>query len=462
MKSRLPLVICCLLTTLLVGIWLGQSLPPQQEVHEEIVERSTVSPFNSDGWHLAMGQQTGPAAILSTNPPTQQQTIFDSAVQPAISELRESAANQSEPDIAYFPEVIVGAASETVAEPIDPSPRLPDSGSPRRETPLTKDNDAVWKSELSDLPPEHAAEILSLRQQLGSVASESLGISFPELSDADASRPGLFPALAEGEARPIPIAGAFPDDTLAIHASARNESEQTNKLRQAAERNYAENIANARTPGYKRRQFVLLNVPVSNPVQLDSDENVPGPDGVETVSADDSPNTKTATVQWLSRLDLRQGELTPTANPRDIAIAGQGWLQIKRDDQAEFVRTGMLGFDDERRLGIRTGAGLLPIIPELKLPVSEQRLIIAESGEVYSDSADGSEKPVARLTAFNFRNASALKRTSAGTYTATTESGPPLMSRPNSSRFLQSVLEASNVDGDSELAEMSHLIEIAR
>jgi hypothetical protein len=64
MKSRLPVVGCCLLTTLLIGMWLGQLLPLNREVDEEIAERSSVSPFNSDGWQLASGQDSGPVATL--------------------------------------------------------------------------------------------------------------------------------------------------------------------------------------------------------------------------------------------------------------------------------------------------------------------------------------------------------------------------------------------------------------
>jgi flagellar basal body rod protein FlgG len=460
MKSRLPVVACCLLTTLLIGIWLGQSLLSEREVHEEIVERSTVSPFNSDGWQLASGQEFGPSATLRTESPFERSPFSNHPGSgPFGSEPVEPSETPVGPDVAYFPEVITEAAGATDSLSFAPV-RKAHSEEPSPAT-LSDEDAAVWNAELKDLPADQADDILRLRQQLGSVASESLGLSFPEMpAVANVDPPGLFPELAAGDARPIPLNLPSDTESQVVRAAATKKLSARNRLLAEAESVVAENMANAKTPGYKRRQIVLLNVPDSDPLLPEPDENGLGQDGVETVSADDAPGTKIATVQWLNRLDLRQGELTPTANPRDIALAGQGWLQIKHGDQAEFVRTGMLGFDNEGRLGIRTGAGLLPIVPELKLPVSEQRLLIAESGDVYADTPDGSEKLVARLTAFDFRDASALKRTSAGTYAATSESGPPLKLRPDSSRFLQAVLEASNVNRDSELAELIHLKEI--
>lgn len=466
MKSRLTLVICCLLTTLLVGIWLGQKIPSGPD---EAVDRSTVSPFNSNGWQLASGRQTGPAATLATERPFERAPLADPAVYHAGGDDRQAEKHHDEPDIAYFPEVIVETAGETAADSRNAPSPLPTNESPKGAATLSKTDDAVWKAELSDLPPAQAEEILRLREQLGSVASESLGLSFPEISDTDAEPPGLFPLLAEGEARPIPAIGTFPADTHIAHAAAVEESPQAKKLRQEAERNYAENIANAKTPGYKRREIVLLNVPVAEPLEPTNEPAKAVHAGAETSDAalKTVAQTEKQLTPWLSRLDLKQGELTPTSNPLDIAIGGHGWFKVERNGEEEFVRTGMLGFDVDGRLGIHTAAGLLPIIPKLELPSDQQRLIIAETGEVYSEKAFNAETGtglppfVTKLVLFDFRNASALNRTPVGTYAATNESGDALTAYPNSARFLQAVLEESNVDGETEIADAVHLRETA-
>jgi flagellar basal body rod protein FlgG len=467
MKSRLPLVVCCLLTTLLVGVWLGQKIPSGAD---EAVERSTVSPFNSDGWQLARGQQSGPAATLATERPFGRAPLSDPAVHQAAGEDRQAEKHHDEPDIAYFPEVIVETAGETAADSSDAPSPLPADESPKGAATLSKTDDAVWKAELSDLPPEQAEEILRLRQQLGSVASESLGLSFPEIPDTVTEPPGLFPLLAEGEARPIPAVGPILADAHIAHAAAAvEEAPLAKKLRREAERNYAENIANAETPGYKRRQIVLLNVSVTEPIEATNEPGKAVHAGSETSDAalKAVSHAENDFTPWLSRLDLQQGELTPTSNPLDIAIGGHGWFKVERNGSEEFVRTGMLGFDGEGQLGIHTAAGLLPIIPKLQLPSDQQRIIIAETGEVYAEktlaaeNATGVPPFVTKLVLFDFRNASALKRTPVGTYAATNESGEALTAYPNSARFLQAVLEASNVDREKEIADAGHLRETA-
>jgi len=465
MKSRLPVVGGCLLTSLLVGIWLGQSLPLKHEVNEEIVDRSTVSPFNSNGWQLASGQKFGPPATLETEFPFAMSLFSNQAASsPFRSELVESDAQPVEPDVAYFPEAITGVAGETDSHPSAPVRKSHSEESSRATATLSKEGTSVWRAELKNLPPEQAEEILNLRRQLGSVAAESLGLSFPEMpSVEDVEPPGLFPELAAGDARPIPIAGAFPEDVPVVQASAAKESPLAKQLREEAERVYAENDANQRTIGFKRTQIVLLNVSIST-VNADASSTDVQTSAEAIPTVGDEPASKqsqSSAVCWLTRLDLRPGGMKRTGNPLDLMINGPGWLQVERNGRHEFVRSGMLGFRDDGRLGIHTGVGLLSIVPAIQFPIERQRIVIAESGEIYSETVDGHEKLDSQLVAVNFRDASALKRTSAGTYTVTDDSGPALDTRPGFVTFLQAVLEESNVDIDSEITDVRRLKAIA-
>jgi len=463
MKSRLPVVGCCLLTTLLIGIWLGQFLPLKHEVDEEIVDRLTVSPFNSDGWQLASGQEFGPSATLRMESPFERSPFSNHpASRPFHSEPLEPDETPAGPDVAYFPEVITEASGET--DPQSSTPVRKAHSEESSPATLSKDDADVWNAQLKDLPPEQAEEILNLRRQLGSVASESLGLSFPEMPNVeDADPPGLFPELAASDARPIPIVGAFPEDSLVIHASEANESPLAKQLREEAERVYAENDANQKTIGFKRTQIILLNVSISALADDASSTDEPtNAEAIPTVGDEAaSKQSQSSAVHWLTRLDLRPGEMKRTGNPLDLMINGPGWLQVERNGRHEFVRSGMLGFRDDGRLGIHTGAGLLPIVPAIQFPIERQRIVIAESGEIYSETADGQEKLDSKLVSVNFRDGSALKRTSAGTYAATDDSGPALDTRPGFVTFLQAVLEESNVDIDTELADAMRLKEIA-
>ena len=465
MKSRLPVVGGCLLTTLLVGIWLGQSLPLQHDVNEEIVNRSTVSPFNSDGWPLASGQEFGPSATLKTDVPFERSLFLNQAVSsPFRSEPVASDSQSVGPDVAYFPEAITGVAGGTDHQSSASVRKVHSEDSSRAMAPPSEEGAAVWSEELKNLPPEQAEEILNLRRQLGSVASESLGLSFPEMpSVEDVDSPGLFPELAVGDARPIPIAGAFPEDAPVVQASAAKESPLAKQLREEAERVFAENDANQRTIGFKRTQIVLLNVSISTVnVDASSTDVLTRVEAIPTEGDEAaSKQSQSSAVYWLTRLDLRPGGMKRTGNPLDLMINGPGWLQVERNGRHEFVRSGMLGFRDDGRLGIHTGVGLLPIVPAIQFPIERPRIVIAESGEIYSETADGHEKLDSQLVSVNFRDASALNRTTAGTYTATDDSGPALDTRSGFVTFLQAVLEESNVDIDTEIADVMRLKAIA-
>lgn len=465
MKSRLPVVGCCLLTTLLIGVWLGQSLPLGREVNTEVVERSTVSPFNSDGWQLASGQNSGPAATVQTGAPIESAPFSGhAAASPFRSEPTEAEETPVGPDIAYFPEVITEAAGETATESSATVEEAhAEKNSPPAKT-LSKEDAGVWNAELKDLPANQAAEILSLRQQLGTVASESFGVSFPEISAPEkVEPPGLFPELAAGDALPIPIDLPSTADSQVMLVNADDEPAIARKLREEAERVYRESQANQKTIGFKRTQIVLLNVSTTAPADdSGSTEKPAGESTIQTVGDASGPkHEQTPAAHWLTRLDLRPGGMRQTGNPLDLMINGPGWLQVERNGRHEFVRSGMLGFRDDGRLGIHTGAGLLPIVPAIQFPVERQRIVIAETGEIYSETAAGHEKVDGQLVSVNFRDASTLKRTSAGTYAATNDSGPPLDARPGFATFLQAVLEESNVDIEAEIANAARLKAIA-
>ncbi|MDA0807417.1 MAG: hypothetical protein O2983_07570 [Planctomycetota bacterium] len=465
MKSRLPVVGCCLLTTLLVGIWLGQSLPLNRQVDEVAVKRPTVSPFSSDGWQLASGQEFGPAATLAPESPFERGEFSGHpASSPFLGEPGEAPEKPAGPDVAYFPEALTETTVVTGIESSNAVEKAHADESSRPAATLSSDDAAIWNAELKDLPANQAAEILALRKQLGSVASESLGYAFPEIQTSpNAEPPGLFPELAAGDARPIPVNVPSTNDSQILLIGADDESPIAKRLREETDRVYLENHANQKTIGYKRTQIILLNVSTSAEAVDSSRTDKPMGRTASQAGGNDSGSEEASSpaAHWLTRLDLRPGEMRQTGNPLDLMINGPGWLQVERNGRHEFVRSGMLGFSDDGRLGIHTGAGLLLIVPAVQFPVERQRIVIADSGEIYSETAAGQEKVDGQLVAVNFRDASALKRTPAGTYAATDDSGPALNTRPGFAVFLQAALEESNVDLETEFADTTRLKTIA-
>jgi hypothetical protein len=395
MKSRWPLIVSCLLTTLLIGIWLGQLTHSDSFA---VPEREVVSQLSENDWPLASGQESGPSAALHAPPVADTSPLAEAVAGPASNTRIVSPDLSDEPDVAYFPRAIQSVAGEASVRPVSQPARLTATSA----TPLSEAAAAVWDSELQDLPADQAEEILNLRRQLGSVASEALGLTPSINSDRDVATPRLFPLTAEREARPIPLpasATLAPEITLAS-AGPKLESAIAKKLYSEAIRNFRENSANLKTLGFKRQQIILLHVSIADsttaPRHLDEDAQAsprtipssqPADDPAPTVvtqSTADPKTTATEPVGWISRLDLRQGELIPTSNPLDFAIEGRGWISVERagQRQQEFVRTGMLGFDTEGRLGIRSGAELLLIVPAVRLPRNQYQFVLTESGDI--------------------------------------------------------------------------------
>ncbi|MDA1164032.1 MAG: hypothetical protein O3B13_13080 [Planctomycetota bacterium] len=462
-----------LLTTLLIGIWLGQLIPSDSLA---VSEREIVSQLSGNGWPLASGQESGPSAALQSPPVTDASALAEAVAEPSINTRIASPELSDEPDVAYFPRAIQGVAGEASVRPV-PQHARPVATS---TTPLSEEEAAVWNSELQDLPADQAEEILNLRRQLGSVASEAPGLTPSIDSDPDVAPPRLFPLIGEREARPIPLPVSTTSDPELALVSAEPKFKSTigKKLYSEAIRNFRENSANLKTPGFKRRQIVLLHVSITDsptaPLHLNEDSQASAGAISPSQPADETDDlaptavaeptaglktTSTEPVGWISRLDLSQGELIPTSNPLDFAIEGRGWISVERAGQRlqEFVRTGMLAFDSEGRLGIRSGAGLLLIVPAVRLPTDQYQFILTESGEICIETAASQQQSIAQLVAVEFRDASALKRTPIGTYASTDESGPPIPARPASVRILQSVLEGSNVNRKQELADVDYV-----
>ena len=112
----------------------------------------------------------------------------------------------------------------------------------------------------------------------------------------------------------------------------------------------ASNLANAATAGYRaeREYFrsVLLD-PRGGDSQLGGTVNNYG-------------------VLGGDHLDLAQGVLTPTGNPLDLAIEGQGFFAVQTSNGIRYTRDGSFHRTRDGRLVTATGE---PVLSTLKLPI---------------------------------------------------------------------------------------------
>ena len=157
-----------------------------------------------------------------------------------------------------------------------------------------------------------------------------------------------------------------------------------------------------------------------------------------------------------SYLDARQGAMTTTGNPLDLALTGPGWLAFETaDGRTGYGRDGNLGLDADGNVVNASGARLLdPDGAPIVLPPDAGAIEIAPDGTI--SSAEGG--PLARIGMFDLESPDALDRIGAGLLSA--PGGAAAEARPaEGTTVLQGVVEGSNVE---PVLEMVGLLEIQR
>ena len=182
----------------------------------------------------------------------------------------------------------------------------------------------------------------------------------------------------------------------------------------------ASNLANAGTAGYRAERDYFRSA-IMGPEALDSQLNA---------------TVNDFGVLGGSRLDLGQGALTPTGNPLDLAIEGDGFFAIQTRQGIRYTRDG--GFERAQDGTLATLAGE-PVLDgkdqPIRIPAGE--IVVGADGAV---SVNGGM--VGRIGVFGFASADALAAEGANRYTVAGSA----QARPASGAIHQGVLEASNQD----------------
>lgn len=175
----------------------------------------------------------------------------------------------------------------------------------------------------------------------------------------------------------------------------------------------AQNLSNANTPAYKRISvdFARLLAPVADAAAASGD-----PSGASD-----------ATPPY--RIDLTTGQLQGTGDPMDVAIAGDGFLEVSMaDGRSALWRGGRLRILADGVLGNDAG---LPLKADVRVPAGTTALSIAADGTV-SGTLSGENKPteLGHLELVAVTGASALRYLGQGLFANSSEDGPVLRGRP--------------------------------
>ncbi len=210
----------------------------------------------------------------------------------------------------------------------------------------------------------------------------------------------------------------------------------------------ANNLANVNTSGFKRSQLNfqnLLSVTMKEPgTEIASGIN--SPSGIEIGSG----------VRVASTIKVfSPGELENTGNPLDIAIAGDGFLQVTMPNgDLKYTRDGSLLTNANGELVTTTGYAIEPAI---SVPIDAVSISIEKDGGVNIKDSSGSSSVVGTIQLARFPNPSGLLSEGSNLLSETEASGTPTTGTPgeNGIGTIQAgFLEKSNVQMVTELVNL--------
>lgn len=207
------------------------------------------------------------------------------------------------------------------------------------------------------------------------------------------------------------------------------------------------NLANVNTTGYKRSKIEFQDMLYQQQRAAGSDTSASNvvPAGVELGNG--ARVVSTAKV-------FSQGQLKQTDDKLDIALQGDGFLEVQMPDGSKaYTRDGSLKLSADGKVTTSDG---LPVLSGFQpIAVGSTDIAIAANGQVTVSSAKGKQTFRIELTRFN--NAAGLTSMGGNLYSETPASGAPQAGKPGEEGFAsinQGFLETSNVNVAEEMVNM--------
>lgn len=215
------------------------------------------------------------------------------------------------------------------------------------------------------------------------------------------------------------------------------------------------NLANMNTTAYnpRRAEFSDLHYQqVERPGTVNSADGTILPAGVQL-----GLGVRASAVS----MQVGQGALTETGGSLDVAIEGQGYLEVTLPNgDPAYTRDGALRRNGE---GVIVTADGYPVVPDITIPSDARQISINAQGEVYV-YFNGQTQPqqLGQLTLTTFTNEEGLEAVGSNLFLETEASGaanPGNAGEDGRGTFRQGYLENSSVDA---VKEITGLIEAQR
>ncbi|MEM9393528.1 MAG: flagellar basal-body rod protein FlgG [Pseudomonadota bacterium] len=215
------------------------------------------------------------------------------------------------------------------------------------------------------------------------------------------------------------------------------------------------NLANMGTTAYdaRRAEFSdLLYQQIKQPGTINASDGTVLPTGIQI-----GLGVRTAAVS----VQLEQGALIKTGGDLDIAVEGDGYLEIELpDNRSGFTRDGSLKRSSE---GVIVTSEGYVMQPETVVPEDASQISINSQGEVFAYFRNQTEpEQIGQIELSRFSNAKGLEAIGGNFFLETNASGSPISGTPGidgTGLIRQGFLEGSSVDS---LKSITELIEAQR
>ena len=212
----------------------------------------------------------------------------------------------------------------------------------------------------------------------------------------------------------------------------------------------SQNLANMNTTGYnaRRAEFADLHYQqMARPGTINSADGTILPTGVQ-LGLGVRPSS--VTVQ------LAQGSLSQTGGDLDLAIEGQGYIEVTLPSgQSAYTRDGALKRSAD---GLIVNSDGYEVVPGITIPDDARSISINAEGEVYAYFNDVIDPQLlGQFSLAGFTNAKGLEAIGSNLFLETTASGPALVASPGVNglgTLRQGYLEDSSVDAVREVTEL--------
>lgn len=210
------------------------------------------------------------------------------------------------------------------------------------------------------------------------------------------------------------------------------------------------NLANMSTTGYnaRRAEFADLHYQqVARAGSINSSDGSVLPTGIQL-----GMGVRPSAIS----VHLAQGSLSATGNELDLAIEGNGYLEVTLPSgEQAYTRDGSLKRSAD---GLIVTSDGYAVVPDIVIPADARSLSINAEGEVFAYFRDTIEAQLlGQFTLTGFTNAKGLEALGGNLFLETEASGPPLVANPGEDgigTLRQGYLEDSSVDAVREVTEL--------